>query len=133
MDPVRHLVGSAIAWGGNPEKDAFYQIVTPVGNDGNKNYRLKIGQVPVGAFWSISVYNAQGYFVGNAAQSYSLSSLTAKKNAEGTIDVRFGGCTEQLANCLPITPGWNYMVRYYLPEPAILDGSWKLAELQPAS
>ena len=29
VDPVRHLIGTAAGWGGNPEKDAFYPNVTP--------------------------------------------------------------------------------------------------------
>ena len=133
VDPVRHLVGSAIAWGGNPEKDAFYQIVTPEQNDGIKSYRLSMGHVPVDAFWSVSVYNAEGYFVANTLQAYSLNSLTAQKGKGGVVDLRFGDCTAQTVNCLPIMPGWNYMVRYYLPKPAILDGSWKLPQALPAS
>lgn len=133
VDPVRHLVASATAWGGNPEKDAYYQIVTPEHNDGKTNYHLEVASVPVGAFWSVSVYNAQGRFERNAQQAYSLNNLTAKKSEDGSISVRFGGCTSELANCLPIMPGWNYMVRFYLPGEAILDGSWKLPEAQPVS
>ena len=34
VDPVRFLIGSAMAWGGNPEKDATYINVTPAKNDG---------------------------------------------------------------------------------------------------
>ena len=34
VDPVRHLVGSALVWGGLPEKDALYLPVTPARNDG---------------------------------------------------------------------------------------------------
>ena len=35
VDPVRHLIATAMAWGGNPEKDATYFNVTPRQNDGN--------------------------------------------------------------------------------------------------
>jgi len=34
-------------------------------------------------------------------------------------------------NPLPITPGWNYVVRLYRPRKAILDGSWKFPEAKP--
>ena len=60
VDPVRHLIGSAMAWGGNPERDATYLNVTPERNDGVTPYRLTVRDVPVDGFWSISVYNAEG-------------------------------------------------------------------------
>jgi len=41
VDPVRHLIGSAMAWGGNPEKDAIYLNVTPAMNDAQTFYRLR--------------------------------------------------------------------------------------------
>ncbi|MBG7007758.1 MULTISPECIES: DUF1254 domain-containing protein [Pseudomonas aeruginosa group] len=133
VDPLRHLVGSAIAWGGNPEHDAFYQIVTPQRNDGATAYRLDVPAVPVGAFWSISVYDAQGRFQRNELGAYTLNNLTARKGEGGKVSVRFGDCKAGAANCLPIMPGWNYMIRYYLPQPAILDGGWKMPEPQPLS
>jgi hypothetical protein len=51
VDPVRHLIGSASAWGGNPEKDALYLNVTPAKNDGTTVYRLNVKDVPVDGFW----------------------------------------------------------------------------------
>ena len=35
VDPVRHLIGTAAAWGGNPDKDAIYLNITPAKNDGD--------------------------------------------------------------------------------------------------
>lgn len=133
VDPVRHLIGSAMAWGGNPAKDAYYQVVTPAHNDGKTTYRLDLANVPVRGFWSVSVYDEAGKFRQNALEAYSLNSLTAKKGEDGSVSLRFGGCTADMANCLPIMPGWNYMVRFYLPGEAILNGSWKLPEARPAS
>lgn len=46
-DPVRHLICSASAWGGNPEKDALYLNGTPSRNDGTTVYRLSVADVPV--------------------------------------------------------------------------------------
>jgi hypothetical protein len=128
VDPVRHLVGSALAWGGCPEKDAVYLNFTPRENDGRTAYRLTVGKVPVDGFWSISVYNAQGYFEANPENAYSLNNLTAKPNADGSITIRFGG--EEAANRLPIVAGWNYLVRLFRPRSEILDGSWKFPEAE---
>jgi hypothetical protein len=133
VDPVRHLIGTAFAFGGNPEKDALYLNVTPSKNDGTTVYRLSVKDVPVDAFWSISVYNAEGYFQKNALDAYTLNGVTAKKAGDGAVVVQFGGCDGQIPNCLPIMSGWNYMVRLYRPRPEILSGQWKFPEAQPVS
>jgi hypothetical protein len=130
-DPVRHLVCSASAWGGNPEKDALYLNVTPAGNDGAAAYRLHVAEVPVDGFWSVTVYNKDGYFTANPQNAYSLNNITAAKNADGSVDIQFGGCDATVANCLPITDGWNYLVRLYRPRAEILDGSWTFPEAEP--
>ncbi|MCY1278788.1 hypothetical protein D9M68_323680 [compost metagenome] len=129
--PVRHLVGSAIAWGGLPEKDALYNIVTPTRNDGSTVYRLNVKDVPVDSFWSVSVYDAEGNYRKNLAGAYTLNNLTAKKSADGSITIQFGGCEAATLNCLPIMADWNYMVRLYRPQAQVLDGSWKFPEAQP--
>jgi hypothetical protein len=131
VDPVRHLIGSASAWGGNPDKDATYLNVTPSHNDGTTPYRLTVKDVPVDAFWSISVYNAKGYYTPNKENAYSLNSITAKKDADGSVTVQFGGKDDKTANYLPIEKGWNYMVRLYRPRPEVLEGTWKFPEAQP--
>jgi hypothetical protein len=133
VDPVRHLIGTAAAWGGNPDKDATYLNITPAKNDGSTVYKLDVGKVPVDAFWSVSVYNAEGYFEKNPYDAYSLNSITAKKNADGSIAIRFGGCDSKIPNCLPIVKGWNYTVRLYRPRAEILNGTWKFPEPQPVS
>jgi hypothetical protein len=133
VDPIRHIIGSASAWGGNPEKDALYLNVTPDKNDGKTVYRLDVKDVPVDGFWSISVYDAKGYFERNPQNAYTLNNITAKKNADGSVAIQFGGCEGSVPNCLPITPGWNYLVRLYRPRPPVLNGSWTFPEPRPAS
>ena len=93
QDPVRRLIGTAMAYGGNPEKDALYLNVTPSKNDGKTVHRLTInGEVPVDGFWSIIVYNDKGYLEPNPYNAYSLNSITAKKRADGSIIIQLGGC-----------------------------------------
>lgn len=131
VDPIRHLVGTAAAWGGNPDKDAVYLNITPSGNDGTTVYKLNVKDVPVNGFWSVSVYNADGYYEKNSQNAYSLNNLTAKKESDGAITVQFGGCDGKVPNCLPIVKGWNYTVRLYRPRAEILDGKWHFPEPQP--
>lgn len=133
VDPVRHLLGTAAAWGGNPDKDATYLNITPPGNDGKTVYRLNVKDVPVEAFWSVSVYNGKGYFEKNAYNAYTLNNLTAKKGDDGSINIQFGGCDGKIPNCLPITSGWNYTVRLYRPRAEILNGTWKFPDPTPVN
>ncbi len=132
-DPVRHLLGSASAWGGNPDKDAVYLNVFPEKNDGKSVYRLTVGEVPVDAFWSISVYNAKGYYEKNAEQRYTVNNVTAVRNDDGTITVQFGGKQGEAPNVLPVPAGWNYMVRLYRPRAEILEGRWEFPKAEPVA
>jgi hypothetical protein len=131
VDPIAHLIGTAMGWGGNPEKDATYLGVTPQRNDGKTVYKLSVKDVPVDGFWSVTVYDAKGYFEKNPQNAYSLNNITAKKESDGSIDIQFGGCDGKVSNCLPIMPGWNYTVRLYRPREEILNGSWKFPDAQP--
>jgi hypothetical protein len=79
-------------WGGTPEKDTFYLPTTPARNDGNTFYRLTVKDIPVDAFWSVTVYNSEGYLYPNPYNAYALNSLTAKKDPDGAINIQFGGC-----------------------------------------
>jgi hypothetical protein len=132
VDPVRHLIGSAAAWGGNPEQDALYLNVTPAHNDGKTIYKLDAKNVPVDGFWSISIYDDKGYFVANAQNAYSLNNVTAKPSDDGSFAIQFGGCDGKIPNCLPTPPGWNYLVRLYRPKPEVLTGAWTFPEPQAA-
>jgi len=134
VDAVRYVIGSASAWGGNPDKDAIYLNVTPKQNDGKTVYRLHVDKnVPVDGFWSISLYNAKGYYEQNSYNAYTLNNTTAKKGEDGSVTVQFGGCDGKIPNCLPIMSGWNYMVRLYRPRPEVLSGKWKFPDAQPVS
>jgi hypothetical protein len=133
VDPVHHLIGAAAAWGGNAEKDAIYLNFTPSKNDGATVYRLAVRDVPVNAFWSVSVYNGAGYFEKNQFDAYSINNLTAAKTPDGTVNIQFGGCNGEIPNCVPIVKGWNYTVRLYRPRAEILNGKWKFPEPVPVA
>lgn len=130
VDPIRHLIGTAAAWGGNPDKDATYLNITPAKNDGTTVYKLNVRDVPVSGFWSVSVYNAEGYYEKNPYDAYTLNNLTAKRSDDGSIAIQFGGCDGKVPNCLPVVKGWNYTVRLYRPRAEILSGKWKFPEPQ---
>ena len=122
VDPERHLIGTAVGWGGLPQTEAYYTggpTDMPMGE-----YRLTARDVPVDAFWSVSVYDKDGFFKPNDRGAYNVNSVMAKKDPDGAITVHFGGCEDDRVNCLPIMEGWYYAVRLYQPRQAILDGSY---------
>lgn len=130
VDPVRHLIGTAIGWGGLPEEEAFYAGVEPGLPVGE--YRIVVRDVPVDAFWSISLYNRDGYFEASDEGGCSVNQLTAAKETDGSVIINLGGCDDGRPNCLRLMDGWNYTVRLYQPQPAILDGSWTFPTAEAA-
>ncbi len=133
VNPIEHLMGCAAGWGGNPQRGAMYFSVSPEKNDGKTAYTLTMPKdVPVQAFWSVTVYNKDGFFTPNKLDAYSFNSTTAKPNADGTVTIHFGG-DSQATNYLPITDGWNYVVRCYLPGSQIIEGNWTPQEPQLAN
>lgn len=130
VDPVRHLIAAAAAWGGLPESAATYLNVDP-GLPASGAYRLTVSDVPVDGFWSISVYDTNGYFSRDGGGAVSLNDLTAVHDGDGSVIVRFGG-DPALPNHLPIADGWNYIVRLYRPRAEILTGRWTFPQVTAA-
>ncbi|WP_243058998.1 DUF1214 domain-containing protein [Nocardioides sp. SR21] len=129
VDPVKHLIGTAAGWGGLPDAEATYVGVDPGLPVGE--YELRVpADVPVDGFWSISVYNAAGFFEPNAAGAYSVNSITAARDDDRGVTVRFGGDGDPARNSIPIVDGWNYLVRLYRPRPEILNGTWTFPGLR---
>ncbi len=128
VDQVRHLIGTAWGWGGLPQEEAYYLNVEP--NLPVGAYELTFSDVPVDAFWSVSLYNKDGFFDPNDEDAYSVNSLTGTPNEDGSFTIHFGGDPKSV-NHLPIAEGWNYTVRLYQPRKEILDGTWTFPEVKP--
>jgi hypothetical protein len=127
VDPVNHLVSTAAGWGGNPREAAVYVSGVPENADGLTAYSLTLRDVPVDGFWSITVYNQNGFMEAPIEQA-SVNNVTAIPDADGSVTVHFGGDPGKL-NYLRIMPGWNYTVRLYRPRAEILDGKWTVPAL----
>jgi hypothetical protein len=124
------LLATAAGWGGLPDQEASYVSVDP--NLPIGEYKLTVREVPVDGFWSISVYNADGYFEPNDRDAYSVNNITATPNDDGSITVHFGGDDDR-PNLIPIMDGWNYTVRLYRPRAEVLEGSWTWRHAKPAA
>ena len=129
VDPIKHLMGTAAGWGGLPSAEAVYVAASP---EEPGNHELTLADVPVDGFWSVSVYNAKGFFEPNPSNSYSINNVTGTPNPDGAVTVRFGDYPQDRANVIPTPAGWNILVRMYRPRPEILDGTWQLPKLGPA-
>ena len=131
VDPVRHLIGTATHWDRCPPRDIAYLLLVPRQNDGNVVYRLSVGHVPVDGFWSLTVYDSNGYFLSDGQAGRTVNSRTAMREQDGSVTVQFGGCSQDTKNCLLIARGWCYVVRLYRPRAEILGAKWRFPEAEP--
>jgi len=140
VSEVRHLLATAWGWGGLPIEEAYYLNVEPnlpvgaykitVKDVPVGAYKITVKDVPVDAFWSISVYNKDGYFQKNEYNAYSVNNISGTPNPDRSFTIHFGGDPTSV-NHLPITEGWNYVVRLYQPRKEILDGTWSFPDVEP--
>ena len=128
--PIKHLIFAAVAWGGMPNKNTIGDLGSVKKNDGTPHVLNVPKDVPVRAFWSVIVYDANGFIPENDLGVYSYNNVTAKPNPDGSITIHFGGDPDQI-NYLPISEGWNYGIRMYEPGEEILDGSWNFPKIVP--
>ena len=130
VDPIKHLIMTAAGWGGLPLRHTYADLGAVADNDGTPHV-VTAKDVPVRAFWSVIVYDADGFIPANDLGIYSYNNITAAPNPDGSITIHFGGDPSQI-NHIPIVDGWNYAIRMYEPEPQILDGTWTFPKITPA-
>ena len=129
-----------LAFGANLPADAIYPttFVDSAGQplDGAHRYVLHFepGRAPpVNAFWSVTMYDADSFFVDNPINRYAVSSwMPLRKSADGSLDIYLQTeppAGDQTANWLPAPAGrFNVTLRMYWPtdsSPSINDGTWQ--------
>jgi len=130
-------VVALIGLGANLTADAIYPSAYVDAADkplsGTNRYVLHFdkGQTPpTNAFWSLTMYNADSFFVANPINRYAISSwMPVKYNKDGSLDIYVQkdspGKTKQ-SNWLPAADGeFSITMRNYWPKPEALDGTWK--------
>lgn len=125
VDPVHHLIGTASGWGGLPDAEASYINVEPRLPVGR--YTMTFRDVPADAFWSVSVYNAAGYFEPGPSGITNVNSVFATANDDGSTTVRLGDHGD-LPNAIPLPEGWNLLIRLYRPRLDEL-ATWPVPEI----
>lgn len=84
--------------------------------------------VPTDAFWSVSVYNAAGYFELGTSGITNVNSVFARIDPDGATTVHLGDYEDDLPNCISLPDGWNLLMRLYRPRLDELE-SWKVPEI----
>jgi hypothetical protein len=130
--------GTALIGAGfNFPEDALYPIsrVDAAGNPytGAHTYVMhfeKNGTPPVNGFWSVTMYNDQGFFVDNPIDRYAISPHLGplQYNADGSLDFYIQHVSpgpDKEPNWLPApSDGFNLTLRMYWPQEAVLNRSW---------
>ena len=101
--------------------------------DGASRYRLTFppGQAPpAGAFWSLTMYDEDGYLVANPQRRYAVgdSHPPLRRRPDGSIVVvlQRTAPAERDVNWLPTPPGrFRINLRLYVPERSVLSGTWR--------
>jgi len=120
---INHNAGTAFGWGGFTPDQAVYPQYFPT-SDGPQTLTLK--DVPVKAFWSITVYDKEGF---PQTDTYNINSSFAEADKDGSVTNHFGGA-KNANNYLEPFKGWNFTLRLYEPTEIYFDGTWNKPELK---
>jgi len=129
-----HSAGTKEGWGGPATSHSAYEAMFTDESgetlEGSKGEYVLVTEAPqVNAFWSITVYDSTtGRLHPNDDDRYHINDTTAVKNEDGTLTFRFKvKCEDGDQNCLEVPAGpFDVVARYYLPEPEIMSGKWKM-------
>ena len=133
---LKRAIVAQVGLGANLPEDAIYPLNVGDSNgkalDGANKYVLhfdKGQQPPVNAFWSVTLYDPEGFQVANQLDRFAVSSwMPFKTNTDGSLDLYFQNESpgkELEANWLPAPKGpFNLTMRLYGPKAEALNGKW---------
>ena len=133
---LKRAIVAQLGLGANLPEDAIYplNLADEVGKplDGASKYTIhfeKDATPPVNAFWSLTLYDSDGFQVANSLNRFAVSSwMPFKYNPDGSLDLYFQnespGANKE-ANWLPAPKGpFNLTMRLYSPKSGALTGKW---------
>jgi hypothetical protein len=147
-DYLNRALVTAVGLGANRVRDAIYPISLKDAEghdyDGSNKYVMRFakGQLPpVSGFWSVTMYDANYFFVANPLNRYSISPRqNLKTNADGSTELYIQNQSpgsDKESNWLPAPKGkFILMLRLYWPNedpPTIIDGTWMPPEVKKSS
>jgi hypothetical protein len=133
---LKRAIVAQVGLGANLPEDAIYPLNLGDAEgkplDGANKYVLhfdKANLPPVDAFWSVTLYDMDGFQVPNALNRFAVSSwMKFKYNADGSLDLYFQNESpgkDKEANWLPTPKGpFNLTMRLYAPKSDALTGKW---------
>ena len=133
---LKRAIVAQLGLGANLPEDAIYplNLADETGKplDGANKYTLhfeKRATPPVDAFWSVTLYDSEGFQVANALNRFAVSSwMPFKYNVDGSLDLYFQNespGSDKEANWLPAPKGpFNLTMRLYAPRSEALTGKW---------
>lgn len=142
---VKRAIVSMVGLGANQPEDAIYplNVVDADGKplDGDNDYVLHFERdelPPVEAFWSATMYDADGFQAANPIDRYAIGDRDALQyNDDGSLDIYIQHETpgaERESNWLPAPRGpLGLTMRLYAPAPEALDGRWNPPPVSRAS
>lgn len=133
---LKRAIVTQLGLGANLPEDAIYpaNLADNTGQplNGTNNYTIHFDKgalPPVEAFWSLTLYDNDGYQVPNSLNRFAISSwMPLKYNADGSLDLFIqnadpGG--DKSADWLPAPKGpFNVLMRLYAPRSDALTGKW---------
>jgi hypothetical protein len=134
-----YLTRAAIAqagFGANVPQESLYPVMftdsqgQPLSGANNYTLHFDPGRTPpIDGFWSISMYNNKSLFVDNPLNRYSINSYSElKNNTDGSLDLYIQNQNpgaDKESNWLPApADSFNLVMRLYLPQPQVLNGTW---------
>jgi len=133
---LKRAVIAVIGLGANQVDDAIYPMNVADADgkpmDGNNDYVLHFSKAelpPVDAFWSITMYDGDGYQAANSLNRFAIGDRDALKyNADGSLDIVMQNASpgaDKESNWLPAPKGpLGITMRLYAPRPEVADGRW---------
>merc|ERR1711933_602990 len=126
---LNHNCGTAFGWGGFPKEQAVYPQIPVFDNSGAGRFKITLKNVPVKAFWSVTVYDDKGYVSTKDGDIYNINSAFAVADDDSSYTIHFGNDYDKnTSNVMNIMKGWNITLRLYQPLPEYFD-TWTLPEL----
>lgn len=133
---IKRAIVTMIGLGANSAEDAVYPVLMADADGkpltGDHDYLLHFGKdeiPPVHAFWSVTMYDAQGFQAPNSLNRFAIGDRDRLQyNADGSLDLYLQHSSPgpgKEANWLPAPRGpLGVTMRLYSPQPPVLNGTW---------